>query len=245
MKKLLFLFFIFVLFVSAVLLAQYTGNKDEIIPLQIVIIRAFINFVAAFAVLTAFVTFATEYIPAVRVVEARNSDAKNLIYYKIQNYSKTLIKNMIVCHALFDIPINGKSIDLNQIHIFQFNLSPEKFYVGPVSSQEFVINLNRIRTDSLFKSPVTLDVFTHHTFLLVTLAFSFWFWPFKKFRIRGVLYFDRENNEWFSGTEERPELKGLFKDLFIYLENDDKKSLKKISDQINQSAKDSWGELYR
>ncbi len=113
-----------------------------------------------------------------------------------------------------------------------------------MSIQEFVLNLNRTKTDGLLKTPVTLDLFTNHPFLLVTLKFGFWFWPFKEFRIRGVLSFDRQNDKWFSGTEEHPELEKLFKELFSFLEKDDKQNLDKILNCSIQRAKDSWGALF-
>lgn len=243
MRKLLFLIFLLGLLACSYLLASFSEKSNEISN-HIIIIRTLVNFVASFVVLTAFVTFVTDYVPAVRVTTARNNPSKNLIYYKVENFSKTLIKNMVSHYVLFDIPIrDGANCTSNDLHLFLYNLSKEKSYVAPSSAQEFVLNLNRVKTDQLTKVRVTLDLFTHHIFLLVTLKFGFWFWPFKDFRIRGVLSFDKENNEWFGGSEEHPELERLFKELFADLENDDEMKLKGFLNETTQRAKDSWGEL--
>jgi hypothetical protein len=219
---------------------------DIAVSMDVVIVKTIIHFVASFAVIIAFVTFATDYVPAVRVTEVKNNQEKNLIYYKIQNFSKTLIKNMVIHHILFDIPIkDGKESSENEINLFLFNLSGEKGYVGPTSTQEYVLNLNRVKTSPPKDAKVTLDTFTHHTFLLVTLRFKFWFWPFKDFRIRGVAYHDRENKEWFTGSEEHPELASLFKILFVSLEKDDKKKLDQIMNATIDRAKASWGVLFQ
>jgi hypothetical protein len=144
------------------LLASFSEKSNMVIPIHIIVIRTLINFVASFVVLTAFVTFATDYIPAVRVTEARNNSSKNLIYYKVENFSKTLIKNMALHHVLFDLPIkNGTNCASNDLHLFLYNLSKEKSYVGPSSHQEFVLNLNRVKTDGLITQRVTLDLFVN------------------------------------------------------------------------------------
>ena len=243
--QILFTFVCFVLFYAGYILARHSeGNAP--IPPDVVIVKTMIHFVASFAAIIAFVTFATDYVPAVRVTGVKNNKEKNLIYYKIQNYSKTLIKNMVVHHVLFDIPIqDGKESSENEINLFLFNLSGEKGYVGPTSTQAYVLNLNRVKTSPPKDTKVTLDTFTHHTFLLVTLRFKFWFWPFKNFRIRGVAYYDRENREWFTGSEEHPELASLFKMLFVAMENDDKKKLDHIMNATIDRAKASWGVLFQ